>query len=794
MELKTSARFFGLAIFSLSFSILLLCLLQAPRMSFNMHSFRLDLLAWFLLAALVLIGLVGYYLVMTRFYTSIYSLSPFQASTVELLSYSILILAPLSLLSLQHYLTASDLYERLKLFLIFLLGGLIWIKASFLIQLEKGKPYFSKPISQMWSSFTPRKKIIILFLTAFIIYNLGSLIFISQGLVFSGDEPHYLLMSHSLLLDGDLNLKNNYNQHDYRRYMRPYVTIDPHIAPKTQGKYSFHSPGVSFLVLPFYALGYFGGGSCLHFLTRMGMTIWAVFLGLQLFLFLIKLKIKEKTALLTWALFSFTSPVFFYSFHLYPEIPAAVISFYVFQKIYFLSRPHLKSLFFLGLLTASLIWLHSLKYLFIMLPLFLYASWKIIKNNQGLRSWLFFFSGWTTMLTSYLIFQYQLYNSISLSAVSWRGAVSLSESFNYLKFLVSGIPFHFRWETLIGYFLDQRDGLLFYSPVYLFAILGLVSLVKLNYRLLFLLMFGLAPYLLASAWLTQRTGYAPQARPLVAIIWGLALGLAFYLSLPPKKFLAAIFRACVFLSFLFPLLQLKYPYSLYQLTTQGETQRSGELFLHLSNMHFDLSRFLPSFLKIDNHSWWPNWFWPGIMIIIIIVYPFLPDKKKTEESFKLSPRLIISPFLIIVGLYFWFGYYPRTTLGPGQIVSYPNGKRLLFFAYSRAARQEEPGKFKLLESNRDYVFYFSSIKPIDHLLIKVGSLETSFYIKIDYFDETIFLGKIKNSLQKVELTYPRSYKYKKGTHLYRIRVVIDSQGQQHPPPCWLHLLPWAQTS
>jgi len=794
MEFKSPLRLLALFIIALFFSLLPLCLLQAPRMTFTHHFFRLELVSWVFLAALLFLGFSGYYLLLGRFYTTIYAISPAQAATAELLSFSIFLLAPLGLLSLRHYLTAFDLYGRLKLFLIFLLGGSIWIKVAFLHQLEKQKPYFTRSISQMWSNFTPKKKIAVLFLGAFLIYNLGSLTFISQGLVFSGDEPHYLLMSHSLLLDGDLNLKNNYNQHDYRLYMRPYVTIDPHLAPKTQGKYSFHSPGISFLILPFYALGYFGGGFFLPFLTRLGMTIWAAFLGIQLFLFLIKLKFQEKTALLAWTLFSFTSPLFFYSFHLYPEIPAAAISFYVFRKIYFLGRHSLKFFFFLGLLTASLIWFHSLKYLFIMAPLFLYASWKIIRNSQSLQPWLTFCLGWTTMLSGYFLFQQQLYNSLSLSAVSWRGAVSINESLKYALFLIKGIPFPYRWETLLGYFLDQRDGLLLYSPIFIFALLGFIGLIKNNFRFLLLLLFVSAPYYLVSAWLTQRTGYAPQARPLVAVLWSFGLGLAFYLHRPAPKIISSIFKVCVFLSFLFPLLQLKFPHSLYQLTTQGETQRSGELFLHLSNMHFDLTRFLPSFLKIDNHLWWPNWLWLGIIIIIITAYSLLPAKEMAPKSFKLRPRLIIFPFVVVIGLFFWFGYYPRTTLGPGKTVSFPNGKRLLFFAYSRAARQERPGHFKLLESNRDYVFYFSSVKPLDYLLIEVGSPEGNFYFKIDYFDETIFQQKVKSSFQKVALPLPPSYKYRNRLHLYRIKATVFFQGQGNPPPCWLRLLPWVRTS
>ena len=43
----------------------------------------------------------------------------------------------------------------------------------------------------------------------------------SRGVSFGGDEPHYLLMTHSLLRDGDLELSNNYERHDFEAYTLP---------------------------------------------------------------------------------------------------------------------------------------------------------------------------------------------------------------------------------------------------------------------------------------------------------------------------------------------------------------------------------------------------------------------------------------------------------------------------------------------------------------------------------------------------------------------------------------------
>ena len=79
---------------------------------------------------------------------------------------------------------------------------------------------------------------------------------------YSGDEPHYLLVSESLVHDGDVDVKNDYLA---RRYLSFYTGhLDPHVNTSTftlasRHWYSMHGVGLSAALVPaFWAVGAHG--------------------------------------------------------------------------------------------------------------------------------------------------------------------------------------------------------------------------------------------------------------------------------------------------------------------------------------------------------------------------------------------------------------------------------------------------------------------------------------------------------------------------------------------------------
>ncbi len=60
-----------------------------------------------------------------------------------------------------------------------------------------------------------------------------------------GDEPHYLLIAESLLKDGDVDLKNQFEQRAFSKFTG--ADLEPHTAPRSpRGKlYAIHTPGLS---------------------------------------------------------------------------------------------------------------------------------------------------------------------------------------------------------------------------------------------------------------------------------------------------------------------------------------------------------------------------------------------------------------------------------------------------------------------------------------------------------------------------------------------------------------------
>jgi hypothetical protein len=71
----------------------------------------------------------------------------------------------------------------------------------------------------------------------------------------TGDEPHYLITATSLLLDGDIDLRNNYDNGNGRLFGSPGLIPELHARAATDGRFlPVHDVGLPVLTLPVLAV------------------------------------------------------------------------------------------------------------------------------------------------------------------------------------------------------------------------------------------------------------------------------------------------------------------------------------------------------------------------------------------------------------------------------------------------------------------------------------------------------------------------------------------------------------
>jgi len=745
---------------------------QVPTFTIINHKYDFTAGPVALCAAPIFIFLLGFWAFISSILGKICGISYKEGMNEDFPTYFPLLFFALTPLALIHYLTFDDLQRRLGLFLLAVLFSVFYLKAVQAAHIVREKPTPWLTWMRKFFSLPLRRQTLLLFVAALLIYNGGSLVMISNGIFFSGDEPHYLLITHSLLKDGDFDLANNYAQNDYTRYMPAGATIRAHVVPGTKpgALYSFHSPGLSFLLLPFYALGLWLGKSALLFLPRFGMSLFGALLGVQMYLFARQEWKRDRLAVGLWILFSFTSPIFFYSIHVYSEIVAAFVSLLIFRLFRFSPTLSKKSLLLCGFLLSSLIWFHALKYYFLLAPFFLYALWVIIKKHKPRWNLAYFLALPAVNFILYFGFQYSLFGSLNPTSISVQGAMDGQESLSFLKLLLTGIPFRYRLDTLAGFFLDQRDGLLLYAPIYFFAFLGLIEMSRRRGKDVWLLLFLTAPYVLSWALLAQRTSYAPQARPFALVGWALAIFLGYFLVHNFKKVFYYLFNFSLAVSLLIVWLLCQNPFALYQPTTVGQTERGGDLFYALSHLHFYLPNILPSFIKVAEWRWPPNFIWPVILLVFIAAYILV---RKHAFSMKFSHHLALALFSLAF-FFVWFVSYPRITLVPIQETVLPTGEKIAFYALSRVARMTEPAKFALLEDNRDYHFYFATKKPVEKLKVEYGSSKGDYELRLGFFDKPEFDDTTRREIKDRILESPPAYRWKKF-NLYRLGIHLEKK-------------------
>ncbi len=261
------------------------------------------------------------------------------------------------------------------------------------------------------------------------------------------DEPHYLVITQSLLLDHDLQIENNHQRRDYRAYFGGELRPDYLQRGLGEVIYSVHAPGLpALLVAPFAVAGYLG--------TLVFMCVIAALAALAIF-DLAALVGGESVALVTWLATCMTVPFVPHAWLIFPEMPAALLT--AWGVVWLLAPLPVRRSAWLwrGVAFALFPWLHT-KYAVLLAALTAALLWRLRTR-------------WRDALA--------LVIPIGISVLLWLWSFYVMYGVFDPEAPYGAYPrIYVKWANvprgLLGLAFDQKFGLLVYAPVYLFAVLG----------------------------------------------------------------------------------------------------------------------------------------------------------------------------------------------------------------------------------------------------------------------------------------------------------------------------------
>jgi hypothetical protein len=403
----------------------------------------------------------------------------------------------------------------------------------------------------------------------------------------TGDEPHYLLMTQSLLGDGDFDLRNNYQQQDYLAYY-PDVIPDPHIIVTGERWYPVHATGLPILVAPAYA----AGGRIAVVIVQVLVTVAA----LRVLWSILQLAgCGPRASGIATLVAGLTLPLAAMAGQVFPEVWAVLLVTVALRAMLVAVPSGLDRLAFV-LSVFLLPWLHP-KYAALAGALVLAGA--IAGRGRTIRPTLALAAG-------------VLVASVAGHGVlsdRWYGAPLPGASILVTRSAapsdwIPSIVHHFLatpWVGLFGILLDQQSGLLLGSPVYALAIPGMVLLWRHSRRLAIAcgLIFA-SVYLPAGSFGVWYAGYSSPARLLTPAVPVLAIGLAGLLDAADRRG----WTVCVLLAV--PSLVHAYLMSvLPSFTRYGDPATDHNFFISRLErlLEMDLTPIFPSFRHPEPVTW-----------------------------------------------------------------------------------------------------------------------------------------------------------------------------------------------
>lgn len=331
-----------------------------------------------------------------------------------------------------------------------------------------------------------------------------------------GDEPHYLIITQSLLLDGDLQIENNHQRRDYLSYIESLPKPDYLRRGQNRQIYSVHAPGLSALVAPAFAIGGYpavvvwiaalvGAGAALawHAAWLIGRSAAAAWAG--------------------WAAVFFSASVFFHAFTVYPDGVGAALAM---AAVWLLIRLEVNAaavppwmLAGTGTALALLPWLHS-RFAIVAAGLGIAIVARLAARPRPWAAWTAFVAVPVASAIAWFGFFRIVYGTFSPAAPYGSAAQ------NDIGALAAGLP---------GLFVDQQFGLFANAPAFALALAGLVPLARRHRRLVVEWACTAVPYVLAVASFHMWwAGHSAPARFLTILLLPAAVPIA-WLARPEAR-------------------------------------------------------------------------------------------------------------------------------------------------------------------------------------------------------------------------------------------------------------------
>jgi hypothetical protein len=284
------------------------------------------------------------------------------------------------------------------------------------------------------------------------------------------------------------------------------------------------------------------------------------------------------------------------------------------------------------------------------------------------------------------------------------------------------------------------------------------------------------PFVLNYAFMTHRQGFCPQARVLAPISWIAAIALGYFLDRKGKRVFGWLFGLGVAAAGAISLVLLRHPDFLYQPTTHDYTTRAGDLFGYLGNVRFHWPPYLPSFIKVDNSSYAPNYVWVGLLVLFVVAY--LVFGKESERPLSGRFHGIAAAALLGAGVFLWV-LFPRVPLFPSRPVAYSTGGTLGFYLMpmGRGVVAKNEGEM-YLHFEKTYRFVFASREKLAKVKLSYGSTTGEHEIRLSFFDTPLQETRTDREIKGLIFT-PRAFYRLRDLYVYEIGLSLKKFSEEN---------------